>query len=144
MRDSVFCRRCGAPLAGVGASCTTCGFAAVRASLPAGPAGASAAAPPVPPVPPAPRRPVLAGVLGAVPGLGHLYLGHRRKAFLLFGGFLALELFGADLDLTVIGAAIGVPLELGGFGVWLFSMWDAFHTGRRALEHPGRAEAGVP
>jgi hypothetical protein len=83
---------------------------------------------------------VLAGVLGAMPCLGHLYLGHRRKALLVFGGFVALELFGADLDLTAIGAAIGVPLELGGFGVWLFSMWDAFHTGRRALPHQNPAK----
>ena len=132
MRDHVFCRRCGAPLIGVGAPCTICGPAAAPAA--ASPR-TSALAPP-----PTPRRPVLAGMLGAVPGLGHLYLGHKRKAVLLFGGFVALELFGADLDLTVIGAAIGIPLELGGFGVWLFSMWDAFHTGRRALVHPGVVE----
>jgi hypothetical protein len=132
MSDHVFCRRCGAPLIGVGASCTACAAPAFATTASAGvPGGTRFAATSV--EPPAPRRPVLAGLLGAVPGLGHLYLGERRKAILLFGGFVALEFFGADLDLTVIGAAIGVPLELGGFGVWLFSMWDAFHTGRRAL-----------
>ncbi|HYZ02792.1 MAG TPA: hypothetical protein VFA92_14955 [Candidatus Binatia bacterium] len=141
MRDSVFCGRCGAPLIGVGASCTSCGAASVPAAAAYRAAGRQPP-PPVQPAPPTPRRPVLAGVLGAVPGLGHLYLGHRRKAFLLFGGFVALELFGADLDLTAIGAAIGVPLELGGFGVWLFSMWDAFHTGRRALLYRKVAEPG--
>lgn len=139
MRDSVFCGRCGAPLIGVGAACTSCGSAGV----PAAAAGTTYPASGHPSPPPAPRRPVLAGMLGAVPGLGHLYLGHRRRALLLFGGFVALELFGADLDLTAIGAAIGVPLELGGFGVWLFSMWDAFHTGRRALLHREVAEPGL-
>ncbi|MBO0689694.1 MAG: hypothetical protein J2P40_09000 [Candidatus Dormibacteraeota bacterium] len=139
MRDSVFCGRCGAPLIGVGAACTSCGAAGV----PAAAAGTTYPASGRPSPPPAPRRPVLAGMLGAVPGLGHLYLGHRRRALLLFGGFVALELFGADLDLTAIGAAIGVPLELGGFGVWLFSMWDAFHTGRRALLHREVAEPGL-
>ena len=143
MRDSVFCGRCGAPLIGVGAACTSCGAASVAAAAYPASGRPSPPIPPYRPAPPAPRRPVLAGVLGAVPGLGHLYLGHRRKAFLLFGGFVALELFGADLDLTAIGAAIGVPLELGGFGVWLFSMWDAFHTGRRALLHREVAEPGV-
>lgn len=139
MRDSVFCGRCGAPLIGVGAACTSCR----AAGMPAAAAGTTYPASGHPSPRPAPRRPVLAGMLGAVPGLGHLYLGHRRRALLLFGGFVALELFGADLDLTAIGAAIGVPLELGGFGVWLFSMWDAFHTGRRALLHREVAEPGL-
>lgn len=134
MRDSVFCRHCGAPLIGVGAPCSSCGAAAAASPSPAASPGGHWAD--SWPLPPAPRRPVLAGVLGAMPGLGHLYLGHKRKALLVFGGFVALELFGADLDLTAIGAAIGVPLELGGFGVWLFSMWDAFHTGRSALPRP--------
>jgi hypothetical protein len=48
-----------------------------------------------------------------------------------------LEFFGFDLDLSFIGALIGVPLEIGGGSLWLFSIVDAYRTARR-LE----AEAG--
>jgi len=31
----------------------------------------------------------------------------------------------------VIGAAVGVPMELGGGGLWLFSIVDAYRTAKR-------------
>jgi hypothetical protein len=31
----------------------------------------------------------------------------------------------------VIGAAIGVPMELGGAGLWLYSIVDAYRTAKQ-------------
>lgn len=76
------------------------------------------------------RSRLKAAALGVVPGLGHLYLRDWRKGVALFGVFVAVELLGLDLDLTVIGAALGVPLELGGgTALWLYSVLDAYRTG---------------
>jgi hypothetical protein len=76
------------------------------------------------------RSRLKAAALGVVPGLGHMYLRDWRKGVALFGVFVAVELLGLDLDLTVIGAALGVPLELGGgTALWLYSMLDAYRTG---------------
>ena len=43
-------------------------------------------------------------------------------------GIGGLQFFGFDLDLSVIGAAIGVPMELGGGTLWVFSIVDAYRT----------------
>jgi hypothetical protein len=80
------------------------------------------------------RSRLKAAALGVVPGLGHMYLRDWRKGVALFGVFVAVELLGLDLDLTVIGAALGVPLELGGGTVlWLYSMLDAYRTGTQQI-----------
>jgi hypothetical protein len=42
-----------------------------------------------------------------------------------------LQFVGFDLDLTAIGAVIGVPMELGGVGLWLYSIFDAYRTAQR-------------
>jgi hypothetical protein len=52
-------------------------------------------------------------------------------------GIGGLQFFGFDLDLTVIGAAVGVPMELGGAGLWLFSIVDAYRTAKRMETTPG-------
>ena len=77
------------------------------------------------------KSPALAAALAIVPGLGHVYLGQWGKAAGFMGAAGVLEFFGFDLDLTAIGAVVGVPMELGGFGLWLFSIFDAYHTARR-------------
>jgi hypothetical protein len=46
-------------------------------------------------------------------------------------GVGGLQFFGFDLDLSVIGAAIGVPMELGGAGLWLYSIVDAYRTAKQ-------------
>jgi hypothetical protein len=79
-------------------------------------------------------RPLRAAALGVVPGLGHVYAGNWRKGLVLLGAFVGVEVLGLDLDLSVIGAAVGMPLELGGFGLWAYSMWDAYHSARRVDE----------
>ena len=79
----------------------------------------------------------MAAALAVVPGLGHFYLGENKKGIAYLIGVGALEFFGFDLDLSIIGALIGVPLEVGGGTLWVFSIVDAYRTARR-LE----AEAG--
>lgn len=74
---------------------------------------------------------MLAAVLAIVPGLGHFYLGHNMKGIAYLVGVGGLQFFGLDLDLTVIGAAVGVPLELGGGTLWIYSIVDAYRTAKR-------------
>jgi TM2 domain-containing membrane protein YozV len=83
------------------------------------------------------KNPFLAAALAVVPGLGHFYLGENKKGIAYLIGIGGLEFFGLDLDLSVIGAIIGVPLEVGGGTLYLFSIFDAYRSAKR-LE----AEAG--
>jgi TM2 domain-containing membrane protein YozV len=83
------------------------------------------------------KSPALAAALAVIPGLGHFYLGHNLKGIAYFVGIGGLQFFGFDLDLTVIGAAIGVPMELGGAGLWLFSIVDAYRTAKHMESAPG-------
>lgn len=66
-----------------------------------------------------------------MPGLGHFYLGHNLKGLAYLVGIGGLQFFGIDLDLTVIGAAVGVPMELGGGALWVFSIVDAYRTAKQ-------------
>jgi TM2 domain-containing membrane protein YozV len=87
---------------------------------------------------PVPRKksPLAAAALAAlVPGLGHIYLGHYPKGFAYLVGAGALEFFGFDLDLTAIGAIVGVPMELGGIGLWLYGIADAYRIAK-AMQRP--------
>jgi hypothetical protein len=77
------------------------------------------------------KSPLTAATLAIVPGLGHVYLGQWRKAFAFMGAAGLLEFFGFDLDLTAIGALLGVPMEVGGVGLWLYSIFDAYQTAKR-------------
>jgi TM2 domain-containing membrane protein YozV len=79
----------------------------------------------------------MAAALAVVPGLGHFYLGQNKKGIAYLIGVGGLEFFGLDLDLSIIGALIGVPLEIGGGSLWVFSIVDAYRTARRM-----EAEAG--
>jgi len=117
MASEVLCGRCGALLTNPSAPCPRCGS----------PASGGYARP----VARSGRNPLVATALAIVPGLGHCYLGHNVKGIAYLGGVLGLQFFGFDLDLTVIGAAIGVPMELGGGGLWLFSIVDAYRTAKR-------------
>ena len=117
MAAEVLCGRCGALLTNPNAPCPRCGSPASG-----GYQGAVAR----------PRKsPFVATALAIVPGLGHFYLGQNVKGIAYMAGVFGLQFFGFDLDLTVIGAAIGVPMELGGGGLWLFSIVDAYRTAKR-------------
>lgn len=124
MPNRIFCEACGAPLAGVGAACVACGAGAPTRAYDWSRHQAVTGEP-------RERSGVRAAALGVVPGLGHLYAGHRVKAVALFCGFVAAIFVGTDLDMTVIGATAGIPIDAGGVGLWLFSMWDAFWTVRQ-------------
>jgi len=117
MAADVFCGRCGAHLANPVAPCPRCGAPASGAYY------ASA-------IPRGRKNPKLAAALAVLPGLGHFYLGQNVKGFAYLLGVFGLQFFGFDLDLTVIGAAIGVPMELGGTGLWIFSIVDAYRTAK--------------
>ena len=79
----------------------------------------------------------MAAALAVVPGLGHFYLGENKKGIAYLIGVGGLEFFGLDLDLSIIGALIGVPLEVGGGSLWVFSIVDAYRTARRLERETG-------
>jgi TM2 domain-containing membrane protein YozV len=72
----------------------------------------------------------VAAGLAIVPGLGHFYLGEWRKGLFFLLACGGLEFLGFDLDLTIIGDALGIPIGAGGFGMWAFSVWDAYRIAR--------------
>ncbi len=117
MASEVLCGRCGALLTNPNAPCPRCGSPASGAYR-----GQYV-----------PRRksPAVAAGLAIIPGLGHFYLGHNVKGLAYLLSIGGLQFFGFDLDLTVIGAAVGVPMELGGGGLWIFSIVDAYRTAKR-------------
>ncbi|OLD50459.1 MAG: hypothetical protein AUI42_03235 [Actinobacteria bacterium 13_1_40CM_2_65_8] len=82
------------------------------------------------------KSPALAAALAIVPGCGHFYLGHNLKGIAYLVGIAGLQFFGFDLDLTVIGAAVGVPLELGGGALWIYSIVDAYRTAKQMERAP--------
>ena len=127
MAAEVFCGRCGAHLVNPAAPCPRCGAPASGGYRSTSAAGASGAAA----IPRSRKNPGVAAALAVLPGLGHFYLGHNVKGFAYMIGVFGLQFFGFDLDLSVIGAAVGVPMELGGTGLWLFSIVDAYRTAKR-------------
>jgi TM2 domain-containing membrane protein YozV len=118
MAAEVLCGRCGALLTNPNAPCPRCGA----------PASGGFAGPVYQRVH---KSPLLAATLAIVPGLGHFYLGHNMKGLAYLVGVGGLQFFGLDLDLTVIGLAAGVPMELGGGALWLFSIVDAYRTAKQ-------------
>ncbi len=123
MASEVLCGRCGALLTNPNAACPRCG--APASGRYQGPVARTR------------KNPLVAAALALVPGLGHFYLGENKKGIAYLVGVGGLEFFGLDLDLTIIGALIGVPLEVGGGTLWVFSIVDAYRTARRM-----EAEAG--
>ncbi len=83
------------------------------------------------------KHPLVAAALAVVPGLGHFYLGENKKGVAYLVGIGGLEFFGLDLDLSIIGALIGVPMEVGGGTLWLFSIVDAYRTALRMEAESG-------
>ncbi|HEY8678010.1 MAG TPA: DUF6677 family protein [Candidatus Dormibacteraeota bacterium] len=77
-----------------------------------------------------PRR---AARLSIVPGLGHWYAGAPIKGLAFFAAIVAPIVIGTDLDLTVVGAIAGIPLDLGGLGLWGFCAYDAYRTAKRRI-----------
>lgn len=81
-----------------------------------------------------PVNPGRAARLSIIPGLGHWYAGAPLKGVAFFAAIMAPLVVGTELDLTVIGAVVGIPLDLGGLGLWAFCAYDAYRTARRRIE----------
>lgn len=124
MAQEVLCGRCGATLTNPNAPCPRCGAPASGGYYGPAAAGGYYYARPR-------KSPALAAALAIVPGLGHFYLGHNMKGLAYLIGVGGLQFFGFDLDLSVIGAAVGVPMELGGGALWVFSIVDAYRTAKQ-------------
>jgi TM2 domain-containing membrane protein YozV len=118
MASSVLCGRCGSPLPSPSATCPRCGAAPSQ-----GYAQRRAAHPR--------KNPTVAAVLAIVPGMGHVYLGHNLKGLFFLLACGGLEFVGVDLDLSVIGGLLGVPLGAGGFGLYVFQIYDAYREAKR-------------
>ncbi len=82
-------------------------------------------------------NPLKAALLSVVPGLGHWYSGAPARGAIFFLAIVGPEVLGIELDLSVVGAAIGIPLELGGLVLWAFCAVDAYRTARRHSEQAG-------
>jgi hypothetical protein len=80
-----------------------------------------------------PVDPGRAARLSIIPGLGHWYAGAPVKGLAFFAAIVAPIVIGAELDLTVVGAALGIPLDLGGFGLWAFCAYDAYRTAKNRM-----------
>lgn len=120
MAADVFCGNCGAVLANPDSLCPRCGSPASGRHQ-----GTTIKRP---------KNPLTAAALAIIPGCGHFYLGHNKKGIGFLLGVGGLQFFGFDLDLTVIGAALGVPMELGGGALWLYSIVDAYRTAQHENE----------
>ena len=78
-------------------------------------------------------NPARAARLSIVPGLGHWYAGAPVKGLDFFAASVGPLVVGTELDLTVVGAAVGIPLDLGGLGLWAFCAYDAYRTARNRM-----------
>jgi len=80
-----------------------------------------------------PINPVRAARLSIIPGLGHWYAGAPARGAIFFAAIVGPIVHGTELDHSVIGAAIGIPLDLGGLGLWGFCAYDAYRTARNRM-----------
>jgi len=129
MSNDVLCGRCGTALDSPSATCRNCGAKPVYQ-----PTSSHVHA----------RKSPWLAVLraAAIPGLGHIYLGHYKKGLFYLVAAGGLEFLGFDLDLTAIGAALGVPMGLGGLGLWAHGVYDAWRIAR-SMDQPVYAGSAV-
>ena len=80
-----------------------------------------------------PLSPGRAARLSIVPGLGHWYAGAPLKGLAFFAAIMTPIVLGTELDMTAILAPIGIPLDLGGIGLWAFCAYDAYRTARNRM-----------
>src|SRR6267143_4668674 len=78
-------------------------------------------------------RPGRAARLSIIPGLGHWYAGAPARGLVFFAAIVGPLVVGTELDLTVIGAAVGIPLDIGGLGLWAFCAYDAYRTAKKRM-----------
>jgi hypothetical protein len=80
-----------------------------------------------------PVDPGRAARLSLIPGLGHWYAGAPLKGLAFFAAIVGPLVIGTELDLSVILLPLGIPLELGGLGLWGFCAYDAYRTAKNRM-----------
>ncbi len=123
MASDVLCGRCGTLLTNPGAPCPRCGAPA---------SGGWQHTPPR-----TRKNPWTAALLAIIPGCGHFYLGHNLKGLALLVGISGIQLIDLGFDVTGIGAFVGIPLELGPAGLWIYSIVDAYRTAKQSERERG-------
>ena len=78
-----------------------------------------------------PVDPGRAARLSIVPGLGHWYAHAPMRGLAFFVAIVGPLVLGTELDLSVIGLPLGIPMDLGGLGLWAYCAVDAYRTARR-------------
>jgi hypothetical protein len=78
-----------------------------------------------------PVDPGRAARLSIVPGLGHWYAHAPMRGLAFFVAIVGPLVLGTELDLSVIGLPLGIPMDLGGIGLWAYCAVDAYRTARR-------------
>ena len=131
-----FCQNCGKPLCsectrtvGTAVFCEPCLAARLAAADTTNPAGTPygnvnapyGAAPSIPPVPGAPN-PVLAGLLGTIPGVGAMYNGQYAKGIVHMVVFAVLVSFADDGRNGIFGLFIA--------GWVFYQVFEAYHTAK--------------
>src|SRR3977135_1435439 len=79
------------------------------------------------------RDPGRAARLSIIPGLGHWYAGAPVKGLAFFAAIMAPLVIGAAFDLSGILLPLGIPLDLGGLGLWGFCAYDAYRTAKKRM-----------
>src|SRR5438105_13351357 len=124
MAADVLCGRCGALLTNPNAPCPRCGSPASGAFYR--------------PMATQRKNRWAAAALAVIPGCGHFYLGHNLKGVGFLVGISGFQLIDLGFDVTGIGAFVGVPLELGPAGLWIYSIVDAYRTAKTMESGRGR------
>jgi TM2 domain-containing membrane protein YozV len=118
MASTTICGRCGSSLPSPSATCPNCGASPSQGTNTRRAARSR-------------KNPALAAALAIVPGMGHVYLGHNLKGLFFLLACGGMEFLGVDLDLTVIGGLLGVPLGAGGLGLYAYQIFDAYREAKR-------------
>ncbi len=78
-------------------------------------------------------RPATAARLSIIPGLGHWYARSPMRGLAFFVAIVGPLVLGTELDLSVVGAVVGVPLDLGGLALWAYCALDAYRTAKKRI-----------
>jgi hypothetical protein len=88
-------------------------------------------------------KPGRAARLSLIPGLGHWYAGAPVKGLAFFAAIVGPIVLGTELDLTVVGSVLGIPLDIGGLGLWAFCAYDAYRTAKNRMRPPAESQPGT-
>jgi TM2 domain-containing membrane protein YozV len=118
MATTTICGRCGSPLPSPSSTCPKCGATPSQGYNSRRAARSR-------------KSPALAAALAIVPGMGHVYLGHNLKGLFFLLACGGMEFIGIDLDLSIIGGLLGVPLGAGGLGLYAYQIFDAYREAKK-------------